>query len=164
MVAVAIRAQVGLQIPQEIIYSVFFLLAPEKLRSLGQARADAIAQFCRGSVCECHDQNLRRHQALPLPTMPQDQPHIQSCQGPCFTCSGTGLNELDALQWQGQHIEPLSGQGLHAVPPSMVAARIRSAYKTGAQVGKPKRSGSKLSNERCTYKERAKSVSSAKLS
>ncbi len=103
------------------------MLPSKKLRSLCQASPDAVSQFGRGCLCEGHDQNLRRHQALTVPAMTQNETDIQSCQSPSFAGSCAGLNELNTLQWQGENIELLGGQRAHTGAPAMTAVAIKSA-------------------------------------
>ena len=112
-------------------------LASEKLRCLCQARANAIAQFSGGRFSEGHDQNLRRHQALPLPAMTQYKSHIQGRQSPSFAGTCAGFNQLNALEWQCQHIQFVSVVRAHGASPSMQATRIKSSYSKGAHCGSP---------------------------
>ncbi|MDT4817388.1 hypothetical protein FQZ97_504630 [compost metagenome] len=80
----------------------------EAARGLGQARADAVAQFLGGGVGEGHHEDFRRAQRPAerlLAAVGQHQPHIQQGDGEGLAGTGAGLDQAAAVQGEVQYVE-----------------------------------------------------------
>jgi len=81
-------------------------LAAEHFGSLGQARADALAQLGSGSLGEGQHEDLRRQQCRAGAAVAQHQAQVQRRDGPGLAGAGAGFDQLHALQG---HVERLQG-------------------------------------------------------
>ena len=80
-------------------------IAAEEACGLGQAGSDPLAQLLGGRIGEGHHEDLRRQQfpteAL-LATMAEHQAQVQRGDGEGLAGTGTGLDQLAAVQREGQ--------------------------------------------------------------
>ncbi|MNZ54156.1 hypothetical protein D3C78_720500 [compost metagenome] len=75
---------------------------------LGQAQADAVAQFLGGRVGEGHHEDFRRAQGPGerlLAAVGQHQPHVKKRDGEGLAGTGAGLDQAAAVQREIQYIE-----------------------------------------------------------
>ena len=121
---------VGDQREQEV---VGLALAAERGGGLGQARADAFAQFRGGGPGERHHQDLRGQQGRAA-AVAQHQAQVQRGDGPGLAGAGAGLDELDAGQRQAQGIQRCGRA--HAAPPSPRTLSNSGRYRC-SQSAKP---------------------------